>query len=98
MSLPFRDHRAVQPEIEEAYEWYEVRKPGLGREFLDELARVAGEIAANPARYGRAEEEIREAPRTRFPYVVYYRELSDHIRVLAVYHTSRDPAGWQSRS
>jgi hypothetical protein len=33
----------------------------------------------------------------RFPYAVYYRELPDRIRVLAVSRTSRDPSGWQSR-
>ena len=44
-----------------------------------------------------AEADIREGALTRFPYVVYYRVLADRIRVLAVYHTSRDPSGWQSR-
>jgi hypothetical protein len=53
---------------------------------------------ANPSRYGFADADIREAPLTRFPYAVYYRALADRIRVLAVYHTARDPSGWQSRS
>lgn len=34
----------------------------------------------------------------KFPYMVFYRVDDDQITVLAVYHTSRDPAGWQSRA
>jgi plasmid stabilization system protein ParE len=58
---------------------------------------VLAEITANPAHYGFADAGIREGLLTRFPYAVYYRVLADRIRVLAVYHTSRDPSGWQTR-
>jgi hypothetical protein len=33
-----------------------------------------------------------------FPYCVYYREESSLVRVLSVFHTSRDPSIWQSRA
>ena len=33
-----------------------------------------------------------------FPYCVYYREEPGRVLVLAVFHTSRDPTVWQSRS
>ncbi|MBY0229562.1 MAG: hypothetical protein K2W96_09810 [Gemmataceae bacterium] len=57
MSLPLEFHPAVRDEIDDAQDWYEQRRAGLGQEFLDEVERV-----------------------------------------LAVYHTSRDPAGWRSRA
>jgi len=98
VNLPLDFHPAVRGEIADAYDWYERRVVGLGADFLDEIERVLAEIMANPARYGFAEADIREGPIARFPYAVYYRELTDRIRVLAVYHTSRNPAGWQSRS
>jgi hypothetical protein len=34
----------------------------------------------------------------RFPYGVFYRVDSDQIAVLAVYHSKRDPRGWQVRT
>ena len=98
MSLPLEFHRAVRDEINDAHDWYEQRQAGLGRNFLDELERVLGEIAANPAWFGFAEADIREGLLRRFPYAVYYRELPDRVRILAVYHTSRDPSRWQSRN
>jgi plasmid stabilization system protein ParE len=97
MSLPLEFHPAVRDEIDEAHEWYEQRKSGLGGDFLDEVERIHGEIIANPARWGFAEGDIREALLRRFPYAVYYRVLADRIRVLAVFHTARDPARWRSR-
>lgn len=98
MSLPLDFHPAVRDEIDDAHDWYEQRRPRLGSDFLDEVQRVLAEIVTNPARYGLADADIREGPLTRFPYAVYYRVLADRIRVLAVYHTSRDPAGWQSHA
>jgi plasmid stabilization system protein ParE len=98
MSLPLDFHPAVRGEINDAHSWYEQRRPGLGHDFLDEVERVLAEIAANPARYGFADADIREGLLTRFPYAIYYRVLTDRIRILAVYHTSRDPSGWQARA
>jgi toxin ParE1/3/4 len=98
VSLPLDFHPAVRDVIDDAHDWYEQQQPGLGRDFLDEVQRVLGEITANPARYGFADADIREGPLTRFPYAVYYRVLADRIRILAVYHLSRDPSGWQSRA
>lgn len=98
MSLPLRFHPLVQPELDQDFQWYEQRLAGLGREFLDEVDQVLAEIVANPARFGFAERDIREGVLQRFPYAVYYRVRPNHIRILAVYHTSRDPSGWQART
>ena len=98
MSLPLEFHPAVQDEVDSARRWYEQRSPGLGTEFLDAVEYILGEITANPTKYGFAQADIREGLLTRFPYVVYDRLLHDRIRVLAVYHTSRDASGWQSRA
>jgi plasmid stabilization system protein ParE len=80
------------------FRWYEQRQAGLGKDFLDELEQVLVEIVAQPARFGFASGNIREGLLRRFPYAIYYRVLFDRIRVLAVFHTARDPILWQSRS
>jgi hypothetical protein len=98
MSLPLSFHPAVRGEIDQAYKWYEARQTGLGDDFLAEVDALLGKIAANPALYGFVEGDIRTGQTRRFPYVVYYRALPDRTRVLAVYHASRDPSGWQGRT
>ncbi len=98
MNLPLDFHPAVRDEIDGAYDWYENRQPKLGRGFLDEVEQVLSAMTANPAHYGYADGDIREGLLRRFPYAVYYRVLADRIRVLAVYHASRNPSGWQARA
>ncbi len=96
MKLTF--HRSVQKEIKEAHDWYEKKSPGLGGEFLNELDDVFEKIALNPDRYAVEFHNIRAGLLKRFPYVVYYRNKIDHIRLLAVFHASRNPDRWQSRN
>lgn len=97
MSLPLEFHRSVRDEIQTAYRWYESHRADLGRDFMDELDRVLRQIAESPERYGFSESDIREGAMSRFPHAVFYRVLDDRIRVLAVFHTSRDPSVWRSR-
>ena len=64
---------------------------------MDEIGRVTAEVAVNPARYGFVHADVREGSLNRFPYAIYYRVLDDRVRVLAVYHSSRDASGWTNR-
>jgi toxin ParE1/3/4 len=41
--------------------------------------------------------EVRRGKLRRFPYLIYYRVLSDRSEVIAVLHSSRDPKLWQER-
>jgi hypothetical protein len=34
----------------------------------------------------------------RFPYGIFYEVRPHEIKVLAVYHLHRDPAGWAARA
>lgn len=70
MTLPLEFHPAVRDEIDDAHDWYERRRAGLGSDFLDEVQRVLTEIATNPARYGFVEGDIRAGMLNRFPHLV----------------------------
>ena len=98
MSLPVIFRPMARSEYLRAIEWYENQQPGLGADFEASVEAVLTTIANQPDRYPIAERDIREAPVHRFPYCVYYRVRPDRIEVLAVFHQSRDPAEWQSRS
>ena len=54
-------------------------------------------IAANPRQHRVERADIRKAALRRFPFNVYYRPHADRVEVIAVFHTSRDPAIWQGR-
>ena len=98
MSLPVVFRAAARAEADDAARWYEAQRSGLGDDFLVELQRIIDVIASQPNRYPVASGDTRQAPLTRFPYCVYYKVRLSRVIVTAVFHTSRDPSIWQSRS
>ena len=79
--------------------WYETVAAGLGVRFDATVERVVRDLAADPVRYPPVHRDIRCAPVPGFPaYGVYYRVRPGRLVVISVFHTSRDPAVWQSRS
>jgi len=89
--------RAAQREFDAAADWYERQRPGLGREFIAEVDRAMAEIQAHGERYAIIHREFRTVFTRRFPYAIYYRVEPEQVVVLAVLHTSRDPAIWKRR-
>jgi len=85
-------------EIEAAFWWYENEETGLGIEFLDELRAAYDRIVDGPFRYSQLPSNTRRALLKRFPYAIYFVVEDEIIVVLAVLHTSRDPAEWQRRA
>ena len=98
MSLPLAFRAAARAEFQDAAAWYESQRVGLGGDFVDEVQKVLDTVAGQPDRYPIASGDVREAPVSRFPYCVYYRVKPGRVVVIAVFHTARDPAAWQSRS
>jgi plasmid stabilization system protein ParE len=96
--LPVRLRRAAQSEFDEAADWYEARRQGLGLRFTAAVRKVLINIADNPDRWAEIWPGVREAPVSKWPYFIYYQTHPDHVMVLAVFHASRDPAIWQTRA
>jgi plasmid stabilization system protein ParE len=95
--LPLRLHPAAVQELTEAWSWYETKREGLGDEFRACVDAGMAEIGRSPLEYARVRGEARRKVLRRFPYVLIYFVKTSHVEVIAVFHTSRDPAGWQER-
>lgn len=91
-------HPAAEAELTEAARFYEERLSTLGAQFLeavDEAVKVI-EVAA-PTRWRMIEADVRRYLMPRFPFAIYYRALSDELRILAIKHHSRNPDYWRQR-
>lgn len=98
MSLTLVLHPDAQAEYDEAFDWFEQLLAGSGMPFTDAVGETFDSIAAQPRMHGRVFKDVRRAPVRGFPYYrVYYQEIGDVLLVVAVFHTSRDPAVWQGR-
>jgi toxin ParE1/3/4 len=98
VSVEIRLRRAAQREYDEAVDWYEECRQGLGVRLALALAETVAAIARQPDRYPEVWPGTREAMVTNWPYCVYYQAHDNHVMVIAVFHTSRDPGIWQRRA
>ncbi len=88
---------AAAADIEDAYNWYESQRRGLGDEFMVAISSAVESISENPLGYPVIHRQTRRLLLSRFPYGVYFRLLDNHPIVIACMHGSRDPIRWQSR-
>ena len=88
---------AAVAEIEEAFDWYEKQRPGLGAAFRTALRDCLARIGADPRQCQIVHRGTRRALLRRFPYGVFYREYPEMIVVIACMHARRDPTRWRSR-
>ena len=89
-------------ELADAALWYEARRGGLGREFLDAIEALLPIIARRPRSFPRLADfddplEVRRALVGRFPFAIVYLVRAQDIHVLAVAHTKREPGYWLYR-
>jgi len=95
---PLIFRRQARHEHDEAGDWYEKERAGLGVEFLAEIDRLLQRIAGNPEQFPMLYRDVRKAVAHRFPYCLYFRERNHSIVVMAVFHSARNPAVWQKRA
>ena len=95
---PIRFHPEATTELAGARAFYEARRDRLGDDFLSESDHAVGLLRDHPhlgAPHKRT--RFRRLRLRRFPYVVYYLDSPDLIRVIAVAHDSRRPDYWIGR-
>ena len=97
MILPVVLRPEAQCDLDNAFDWYEQQRPGLGVELVARVEEAFREIAKAPERRERVLGGVRRVPVRRFPYSVYYTVEADRISVVSVFHSKRDPEVWQSR-
>ena len=85
---------AAEIELKEAYQWYEEREPGLGREFIRCVEASIQLIRRHPEIFPVTHKNIRQAVIRRFPYSIFYFSTNNTITVLSVFHASRQPRLW----
>ena len=98
MTLPVTFDPAAQRELLEAADFYDLERPDLGSEFLDEVQSTLLRAADLPESGPVALGETRKLVLHHFPYSIMYWVDRSGIVVLAVAHHSRRPFYWGDRA
>ena len=64
-------HPLLRLDLQEAYDWYESRRSGLGEEFLTSVDACVAGIRRRPEMYAVVHAGFRRAMLRRFPYAVF---------------------------
>jgi plasmid stabilization system protein ParE len=84
-------------DLQDARDWYEAERPGLGSEFRASIEQALTRIREHPLRFRVLVADLRHALVRRFPYRLLYRIEGEVIQVVACYHGRRDPRLWTER-
>lgn len=87
---------AVQ-EAHDAADYYEGKRRGLGKDFRQELDAALARVRQNPQWFAIVSGKMRACTVHRFPFAVYFEELTDKIWIAGVGHQSRRPGYWRFR-
>lgn len=86
----------AEHEMNQAATWYEQQSAGLGREFLNSIAKLFEIIRGQPLSFARIGGEVRPVPMRAFPYALFYLVDRRGIQVLRCLHQHRNPSSWPS--
>ena len=98
MTYNVRIRPDAERDIEDAAQWYELQRQGLGHEFMDSVEQTLNRISENPSLYPVVYRSSRRALTSRFPFGVHYVVNGGTVVVMAVMHARRHPHRWKSRT
>ena len=90
-------HPEAEIEFNEAIDYYEECKSGLGVEFAYEVHRTIERILKFPNAWQKMEGDIRRSIVNRFPFGVIYYQKEKKIVILAIMQLQRKPRYWKDR-
>lgn len=84
-------------ELDDASEFYELKVPGLGTRFREEVKQGIRRICEYPDLWVKEKEDVRKYILHKFPYKILYSMEVDHIYIIAIAHGHRRPNYWIER-
>lgn len=98
MSYILTVRKDAEFDIEEAFDYYQEKREGLGHDFLLCIEEALEKLKRNPLNYRKLHKELRRLPIQRFPYRIFYLVQNNNVIVTAVFHARKDPTSWSIRT
>ncbi len=87
----------AEVELWETVAYYEDMVAGLGLDFEAEIERSILNVCESPERWPLRKDGTRRYITQRFPFLVVYTYINDHIWIIAIAHCKRRPGYWADR-
>lgn len=88
----------AEQDFDNSYQYYEEKSEQTADNFYRSIDESLEKISQNPHGYQEVHEDVRRFVVKRFPFSIYYRIKDIVVRVIAIFHTRRNPEIWQERA
>jgi plasmid stabilization system protein ParE len=95
--MRFEFHPLALAEYKDATRYYAGCHSGLEQRFMAAVERAIELIVEAPERWPILEADVRRCLTRVFPYVILYAVETDHVLIIAVMHSHREPGYWRDR-
>jgi mRNA-degrading endonuclease RelE of RelBE toxin-antitoxin system len=96
--LIYSFHPEAEKELNEAIEYYNKCKNGLGFEFTEEVYLAIQEIISFPKAWTNMSANTRRCLLKRFPYGIIYNIDKAQLFIIAVMQLNKKPDYWTKRT
>jgi toxin ParE1/3/4 len=87
----------AENDFENSYEYYYDDSPKLADTFFRLINTSLETIKKTPLSFPEIHKSLRKFCVEKFPFVIYYQVVDYTIKVIAIFHTSRNPKIWTER-
>ncbi|NLO02617.1 MAG: type II toxin-antitoxin system RelE/ParE family toxin [Bacteroidales bacterium] len=87
----------AENDFENSYQYYFSDSPKVANAFFQSVNTSLATIRSTPFSFPVVHKGLRKYTIKKFPFIIYYQVSNNSIKVLAIFHTSRDPRIWKKR-
>ncbi len=87
----------AQTDFETSFAYYYKGSPKVAGDFLVKIDLAFEHIRENPNLFPVVYKNVRKYVVKKFPFVIYYQIFEAKVRVIAIFHSSRNPVVWSDR-
>jgi plasmid stabilization system protein ParE len=84
-------------DFNDAYEYYYDESPNVADAFFQRINASFEIIKKSPLLFQDIHNTLRKFTVKQFPFVIYYQIVGCSIKIIAIFHSSRNPIIWKER-
>lgn len=92
MSVRLIIHADFEDDLNDIAAYYEARRRGLGDAFITSVDAAMDGLAEEPRLSNTSRLKTRSVRTRRFPYLIHFRIMPDHVFVFSLLHGRRGPS------
>ncbi len=88
----------AEEDFDNAFNYYLYENERVANNFYHKTNESFITLSKDPFAYQKIYKNIHRFVMKKFPFVIYFRINGFSIRIIAIFHTSRNPQIWEDRA